>query len=110
MTSPQSQGCPQPRSKYSITQYYSISKSAIQNVRYCRIFAEAGLKLSQYMVATQESINSRFCSVVEIKLSFFLKGGHLPRSGSTRPLDLLVAFRNFYYNINLMATVTFPKT
>ena len=23
------------------------------------------------MVATQESINSRFCSVVEIKLSFF---------------------------------------
>ena len=29
------------------------------------------------MVATQESINSRFCSVVEIKLSFFLKGGHL---------------------------------
>ena len=29
------------------------------------------------MVATHESINSRFCSVVEIKLSFFLKGGHL---------------------------------
>ena len=37
------------------------------------------------MVGTQESINtgSRFCSVAEIKLSFFLKGGHLPRSGST---------------------------
>ena len=34
------------------------------------------------MVAIQESINSRFCSVVEVKLSFFLKGGHLPRSGS----------------------------
>ena len=34
------------------------------------------------MVVIQESINSRFCSVVEIKLSFFLKGGHLPRSGS----------------------------
>ena len=29
------------------------------------------------MVAAQESINSRFCSVVEIKLRFFLKGGHL---------------------------------
>ena len=52
-------------------------------MRYCRNFAKAGLKLSQYIVATQESINSRFCSVVEIKLSFFLKGGHLPRSGST---------------------------
>ena len=35
------------------------------------------------MVTTQENINSRFCSVVEIKLIFFLKGGHLPRSGST---------------------------
>ena len=35
------------------------------------------------MVATQESINSRSCSVVEIKLSVFLKGGHLTRSGST---------------------------
>ena len=46
-------------------------------MRYCRNFAKAGLKLSQYMVATQESINSRLCSVVEIKLSFFLKGGHL---------------------------------
>ena len=34
------------------------------------------------MVATQESVNSRFCSVVEIKLIFFLKGGHLPGSGS----------------------------
>ena len=34
------------------------------------------------MVAIQESINSRFCSVVEIKFSFFLKGGNLPRSGS----------------------------
>ena len=34
------------------------------------------------MVATQESMNSRFCSVVEIKLSFFPKGGHVPRSGS----------------------------
>ena len=56
---------------------YSISKSAIQNMRYCRNFAKAVLKLSQYTVATQESINSRFCSVVEIKLSFFLKGGHL---------------------------------
>ena len=51
-------------------------------MRYCRNFAKAGLKLSQYMVATQESINSRFCSVVQIKLSFFLKGGHLPKSGS----------------------------
>ena len=51
-------------------------------MRYCRNFAEAGLKLSQYMVATQESINSRSCSVVEIKLSVFLKGGHLTRSGS----------------------------
>ena len=51
-------------------------------MRYCRNFAKAGLKLSQYMEAIQESINSRFCSVVEIKLSFFLKGGHLPRSGS----------------------------
>ena len=30
------------------------------------------------MVTTQESINSKFCSVVEIKLIFFLKGGHLP--------------------------------
>ena len=39
------------------------------------------------MVATQESINSRFCSVVEIKLSFFLKGGHLPRSGSISDLE-----------------------
>ena len=28
------------------------------------------------------TMNSRFCSAVEIKLSFFLKGGHLPRSGS----------------------------
>ena len=46
-------------------------------MRYCKNFAKAGLKLSQYMVATQESINSRFCSVVEMKLSFFLKGGHL---------------------------------
>ena len=46
-------------------------------MRYCRNFAKAGLKLSQYMVAAQESINSRFCSVVEINLSFFLKGGHL---------------------------------
>ena len=45
-------------------------------------FAKAGLNLSQYMVATQENINSRFCSVVEIKLHF-LNGGHLPRSGST---------------------------
>ena len=35
------------------------------------------------MVATQESINSRSCSVLEIKLSVFLKGGHLTRSGST---------------------------
>ena len=35
------------------------------------------------MVAIQDSINNRFCSVVEIKLSFFLKGGHLPRSGSS---------------------------
>ena len=61
-TSQQSQGCPQPRSKCSITQYYSISKSAIQNMRYCRNFTKAGLKLSQYMVATQESKNSRFCS------------------------------------------------
>ena len=61
---------------------YSISKSAIQNIRYCRNFVKARLKLSQYMVASQESINSRFCSMVEIKLSFFLKGGHLPRSGS----------------------------
>ena len=52
-------------------------------MRYCsRNFAKAGLKLSQYMIAIQESINSRFSSVVEIKLSFFLKGGHLPRSGS----------------------------
>ena len=33
------------------------------------------------MVAIQESINSSFCSAAEIKLSFFLKGGHLPRSG-----------------------------
>ena len=40
-------------------------------MRYCRNFAKAGLKMSQYMVATQESINVRFCSVVEIKLSFF---------------------------------------
>ena len=39
-------------------------------MRYCRNFAKAGLKLIQYMVATQESINSRSCSVVEIKLSF----------------------------------------
>ena len=38
------------------------------------------------MVATQESINSRFCSVFEVKLSFFLKGGHLPRSGSTEEI------------------------
>ena len=60
----------------------AISKSAIQNMRYCGNFAKAGLKLSQYIVATQECINSRFCSVVEIKLSFFLKGGHLSRSGS----------------------------
>ena len=52
-------------------------------MRYCRNLAKAGLKLSQCMVATQESINSRFCSVVEINLSFFLRGGHLPRSGST---------------------------
>ena len=51
-------------------------------MRYYRNFAKAGLKLSQYMVATQESINSRSCSVVEIKLSVFLKGGHLMRSGS----------------------------
>ena len=51
-------------------------------MRYSRNFAKAGLKLSPYMVAIQESINSRFCSVVEIKLSFLLKGGHLPRSGS----------------------------
>ena len=36
------------------------------------------------MVATQESINSRSCSVVEIKLSVFLKGGQLTRSGSSR--------------------------
>ena len=38
---------------------------------YRRNFAKAGLNLSQYMVATQESINNRFCSVDEIKLSFF---------------------------------------
>ena len=47
-------------------------------MRYRRNFAKAGLKLSQYMLAAQESIKSRFCSVVEIKLSFLLKGGHLP--------------------------------
>ena len=64
-----------------ITQYYSISKSAIQNMRYCRNFTKAGLNLSPCMVATQKSTNSRFCSVVEIKLNIFLKGGLLPRSG-----------------------------
>ena len=58
----------------------SISKCTIQNMRYCRNSAKTGLKLSQYKVAT--SINSRFCSVVETKLSFFLKGGQLLRSGS----------------------------
>ena len=45
------------------------------------------------MVATQdscqESINSRSCSVVEIKLSVFLKGGHLTRSGSRIHLGIL---------------------
>ena len=46
-------------------------------MRFSRNFAKAALNLSQYMVATQENINSKFCSVVEIKLSFFLKGGHL---------------------------------
>ena len=54
-------------------------------MRYCRNFAKAGLNLSHYLVATQESINSRFYSVDEIKLSVFLKSGHLPRSGSIGP-------------------------
>ena len=40
------------------------------------------------MVAIQESMNHRFYSVVEIKLSFFLKGGHLPRSGSRSRIGL----------------------
>ena len=40
------------------------------------------------MVATQESINSRSCSVVEIKLSVFLKAGHLTRSGSSAEIIL----------------------
>ena len=40
------------------------------------------------MIATQESINSRFCSVVEVKLIFFPQGGHLPRSGSMRMMIL----------------------
>ena len=79
---------------------YSISKSAIQNMRYCRNFAKAGLKLSQYMVAKQGSRHSRFCSVVEIKLSFFLKDGHLPRSGSRFQL-VNVLFRARMYNPNM---------
>ena len=44
------------------------------------------------MVATQESIN-RFCSVVEIKLSFFLKGhlrGQALSMASFRPRILVL--------------------
>ena len=40
------------------------------------------------MVAIQESINSRFCTVVKIKLSFSLKGGHFPRSGSMQNISV----------------------
>ena len=86
------------RSKCSITQNYSISKSAIQNMRYCRNFAKAGLKLSQYMVATQESINSRCCSVVEIKPSFFLKGGHLRGQA-------LILWTIYHHDINNSSTL-----
>ena len=43
----------------SFTQYHPISKSVIQNMWYYRNFAKAGLDLSPYMVATQESIKSR---------------------------------------------------
>ena len=51
-------------------------------MRYCRIFAKAGLKLSRYIVAIQESINRRFGPEFKVKLIFSLKGGHLLRPGS----------------------------
>ena len=56
------------------------------------------------MVATQESINSRFCSVVEIKLSFFLKGGHLPRSGSIckYAIQIQCLFLSNYVNVGVL--------
>ena len=53
------------------TQLLNITQF-LKNVRYFRKFAKAGLNLSQYMVAAPESINSSFCSVVEMKFEFFL--------------------------------------
>ena len=70
-------------------------------MKYSRNIAKAGLNLSQYVVATQGNINSRFCSVVEIKLSLFLKGGHLPKSSCMFWTKIILRYNrtlNFYVN------------